>query len=219
MNNVEISWIFLEIADLLEIKGDNPYKIRSYRKAAHMLSTLDQNPDVLETGQIKGNLGIGPALAAKIDELLKTGNLTYLNNLREEVPIQLRQLLVIPGIGPRTVHTLYRHLGITSLEQLKAAVLAQQLRRLPGLGTKSELAIKRALTSKEYTQGMPLGNAFALASDLAEALAQLPEVINIELAGEIRRREELVHEAILFLLPKLIKPCLFLLLLLSPLCT
>jgi len=198
VNNVEISWIFLEIADLLEIKGDNPYKIRSYRKAAHMLSTLDQKIQTYwKQGKLRELPGIGPALAAKIDELLKTGNLTYLNNLREEVPIQLRQLLVIPGIGPRTVHTLYRHLGITSLEQLKAAVLAQQLRRLPGLGTKSELAIKRALTSKEYTQGMPLGNAFALASDLAEALAQLPEVINIELAGEIRRREELVHEAIL----------------------
>ena len=115
VNNLEISWIFLEIADLLEIKGDNPFKIRSYRQAAQLLATLDEDIGVYWNEKRLTELpGIGPALAAKIHELLDTGHLTYLKELRQEVPAQLRQFLSIPGVGPRTVHTIYRHLGITT---------------------------------------------------------------------------------------------------------
>lgn len=199
MNNLEISWVFLEIADLLEIKGDNPFKIRSYRQAAHLLATLDKDIKIYWTENSLTELpGIGPALAAKIDELLSTGKLTYLKELRQEVPIQLRQLLTIPGVGPRTVHTIYKHLGVTTLAELKKAASAQQLRKLPGIGTKSELAIKNALSKMEsMPTGLPLGEAATLANELAEAMGQLPQVVNIEVAGEVRRREELVNQAVL----------------------
>lgn len=208
MNNLEISWIFLEIADLLEIKGDNPFKIRSYRQAAQLLATLDEDIGVYWNEKRLTELpGIGPALAAKIHELLDTGHLTYLKELRQEVPAQLRQFLSIPGVGPRTVHTIYRHLGsITTLEELKAAASAQQLRVLPGLGTKSELAIKHALATMDVVpEGLPLSDAAMVAADLAEALAQLPEVTNVEVVGEVRRREEFVCEATLLLSAQLDK--------------
>lgn len=199
MNNLEISWIFLEIADLLEIQGSNPFRIRSYREAARLLARLDED---ISTYWAENRLtelpGIGPALAAKIHELLDTGQLVYLKELRQQVPAQLRQLLTIPGVGPRTVHTIYKHLNITTLEELRAAAAAQQLRKLPGLGTKSELAIKHALTrTASVPEGLPLGEATTITDELAEAIGQLSEVKNIEVAGEVRRREEFVQQATL----------------------
>ncbi len=199
MNNLEISWVFLEIADLLEIKGANPFKIRSYRQASRLLASLDEDISVYWAENRLTELpGIGQALAAKIHELLDTGQLTYLKELRQEVPAQLRQLLLIPGVGPRTVHTIHEHLGIANLEELKKAVSQQKLRELPGLGTKSELAIKGALAKMgRVSVGLPLGEAATVAYELAEAMGQLPVVEYIEVAGEIRRREEFVHQAIL----------------------
>ncbi|NLG86633.1 MAG: DNA polymerase/3'-5' exonuclease PolX [Firmicutes bacterium] len=199
MNNLEISWIFLEIADLLEIKGDNPFKIRSYQQAARLLAELDEDISVYwANGCLTELPGIGPALASKIEELLDTGQLSYLNELRREVPAQLRQLLAVPGIGPKTVHTIYKHLGVITLKELKAAACAQQLRDLPGLGTKSELAIKHAIDLLDSDrQGLPLGEAATVAYELAEAIGQLPSVVRIAVAGEVRRREEFVQEALL----------------------
>jgi DNA polymerase (family 10) len=197
VNNLVISWIFLEVADLLEIKGDNPFKIRSYRQAARLLANLDKDISIYwADGRLTELPGIGSALADKISELLNTGHLSYLKKLREEVPAQFRQLLTIPGVGPRTVYTIHKHLGVNTIEELKAAVSDRKLRDLPGLGTKSELAIKHALTQLDSEcLGLPLGDAATIVSELVEAMGQLPLVQSISVAGEIRRREEFINEA------------------------
>jgi DNA polymerase (family 10) len=201
VNNLTISWIFLEIADLLQIKGDNPFKIRSYRQAARLLRTLDRDVRYYWENNLLQELpGIGAALAEKINELFETGTMAYLNQLRQEVPIRLRQLLLVPGLGPRTVNRIYQRLHVTSVQQLKVAVANKKLRSLPGLGVKSEQEIERGLQTIEFVpEGLSLGDAFTIASDLSQLLVQLPHVSRVEIAGQIRRREELIQEA-LFLL-------------------
>ncbi|MDK2784982.1 MAG: polymerase [Bacillota bacterium] len=199
MNNLEIAWVFLEIADLLEIQGESPFKVRAYRQAAHVLSELDEEvAHYAQMGRLTELPGIGAALAAKIEELLQTGSLAYLERLRREVPAGLRQMLALPGVGPRTVRTIFTHLGISTLEELEAAARAKKLRALPGLGVKTELAIQHGIELlRSRPSGLPLGLAFPAAAELSEIMAQLSQVQKVSLAGDVRRGEEMVGQIII----------------------
>jgi DNA polymerase (family 10) len=198
VNNLEISWVFLEIADLLEIQGESPFKVRAYRQAAHVLAELEEDvAHYARVGRLTELPGIGAALAAKIEELLKTGSLGYLERLRREVPAGLRAMLALPGVGPRTVRTVFTHLGVSNLDELEAAARAKKLRSLPGLGVKTESAIQKGIELlRSRPRGLPLGLAYPAGAELKEILAQLHPVERVSLAGEVRRREELVGELV-----------------------
>ena len=148
LDNAAIARVFGQIADLLEIKGANPFKIRAYRNAADIVATTPEpiadfsDEDLLEIP------GIGRDLAAKTRELAEHGRLAYHDELLREFPPPLLELLELPGLGPKTVARLYHELGVASLDELEAAARAGRIRTLPRLGEKREELVLRAITRR-----------------------------------------------------------------------
>jgi len=180
-NNQQIVEKLQLIANLLEIKGEIIYKTLAYRKAADSLTDLGRDINVVwEEGGVKGLQsipGVGKAIAEKIDELLSTGELQFLNRLGEEVPLSLADLLQIPGLGPKKVGLFWKELDITTLEELEAAARAGKLRDLPGMGAKSEEKVIKGIEALSRRTGRtPLGVAWPFAQELLVFLRNLPEV-------------------------------------------
>lgn len=197
MNNWEISQIFDEIADLLDILGENPYKARAYRTAAHKLGNAYLDVEQLsEEGRLQEIPGIGSALEKKIEEIIITGESDYLEKLRKKVPTSLRRLLLIPGIGIKTVQVLYQQLGITNLQELEVAALGKRLRELPGIGVKTEQAILHSLkTHALHRRRLLLHHAFAFAGEIESYLKnKLPGMAGLQIAGSLRRGKETVGD-------------------------
>ncbi len=139
LTNREIAQIFVNIADLLEIKGEVIYKTLAYRKAADNLTSLGR--DVREywrEGALTDIPGVGKAIGDKIDELLRTGELEFMNKLTTEVPSSLVEVLKVPDLGPKKVRLFWQEAGVTTLADLEAAAQAGKLQDLPGMGAKSE---------------------------------------------------------------------------------
>jgi DNA polymerase (family 10) len=192
MTNKELADAFLLIANLLEIKGEVIYKTLAYRKASESLTNLGRDVhDIWEEGRQKGLMeipGVGKAIAEKIDELLETGQLEFLEKLKKEVPESLAGLLRIPDLGPKKVAMFYKQLKITNLDQLKAAAEAGQLRDLPGMGPKSEAKILTGIEALARRSGrLPLGNVWPFAQELLASLRKVKGVKRAEVAGSLRR--------------------------------
>lgn len=196
MTNWEIAGIFEEIADLLEILGENPFKVRAYRKAARVLENFYLEAEKLvKESRLKEIPGIGAALAAKIKELVETGQLRYYESLKQKVPPGLREMLNIPGVGAKTVQVFYRQLNITSLEELEAAARSQHLQKLPGIGKKTEEAIICGIESMRQRQKRcPLHIASAVVREVKSFLEKQEEVEKVEVAGSYRRCKETVGD-------------------------
>ncbi len=147
VHNADIAAIFEEIADLLEIQGANPFRIRAYRNAARILGDLPQEARMLvERGDDLTRLpGIGDDLAAKIHEIVTTGHCSLLERLRRELPPAVTELLQIPGLGPKRVKALYHDLEVQTVEQLYRAAHDGRIRALPGFGEKTEQNILQAV--------------------------------------------------------------------------
>lgn len=196
LSNHELAEVFQTIANLLEVKGEVIYKILAYRKAADSLNSLGQ--DVTEYWR-EGNLtkipGVGKAIADKIDELLTTGRLEYLEELRAEVPDSLAKLLEVPDLGPKKIALFWQELGITTLEELEAAARSGKLRNLPGMGTKSEAKVIAGIESlARRTTRIPLGRAWPAAQDILAQLRQVPGVTAAEAGGSLRRMRATVGD-------------------------
>jgi len=196
ITNQEIARIFQQIADLLEIQGENPFKVRSYRRSAESLRGLPEEASQLYArGELAQVPGIGASLAAKIEELLTTGRLEYYESLKAQVPAGLVEMLAIPDVGPKTVARLYAELGIETLEQLEEAAREHRIRPLKGMGPKSEENILRGIALYRRRQGrVPYGEAWPQAQALLEALQPQPAVHRISLAGSLRRARETIGD-------------------------
>jgi len=148
VTNVEIADVFDQIADLLEFQGANPFRVRAYRNAAR---TIREQTESLEQmvysspASLQEISGIGADLADKISTLVKTGSLPLLEELREQVPIGVLEVMRVPGLGPKRAAALYRELSIASLEQLREACVTQKVRDLPGFGAKTEEKILQGI--------------------------------------------------------------------------
>ena len=169
--NQKLAETFTLIADLLEIKGEIIYKTLAYRKAADSLTELGQDvADIWGEEGLKGLQaipGVGKAIAEKIEELLETSELGFLNRLGEEVPLSLADILQIPGLGPKKVALFWKELGITTLPELESAARAGKLRDLTGMGAKSEEKIIRGIEALARRSGRtPLGVAWPFAGEL-----------------------------------------------------
>ena len=141
-SNQQLADTFTLIANLLEIKGEVIYKTLAYRKAAESLENLSQPAaNFWQDDKLTEIPGVGKAIAEKIDELLTTGKLVFLDKLQAEVPPRLVEILNVPEIGPKKVALFWKQAGITSLSELEAAARAGKLRNLPGMGEKSEAKI------------------------------------------------------------------------------
>ncbi|HEY8416737.1 MAG TPA: DNA polymerase/3'-5' exonuclease PolX [Limnochordales bacterium] len=196
MKNLELAWILEEIGDLLELQGENPFKVRAYRRAARSIELL---PEDIETVWRRGELGqvegVGKAIEAKIDEWLSTGSMRFYEELKQQLPPGLRELTRVPGVGPKLAHRLYQELGIGSLDQLEEACRAQRLRHIKGLGARTEENILRGIERlRRQWERVPLGLALPVAQQLKRALASLPAVQRVALAGSLRRGRETVGD-------------------------
>ncbi len=194
MRNVELAACFHEIADLLEIRQDNVFRVRAYRRAADQLENLAEDVvEALQTG--KKIPGIGADLAAKIREWADTGAMAYLGELRQGLPRGVRQLMSLPGVGPKTAKLLYERLGIDSVERLEEACRSGKILEVPGIRQKTCENILRGIETWRLGQArMPLAKALPLAEALVRALREAAPVRAIEVAGSLRRRVETVGD-------------------------
>jgi len=196
MRNQEVAEILRRVAALLEIKGENPYRVRAYQRAAQNIEALTRDVEELaRRGQLTRIPGIGADLAGKIKEILETGTLSLYEELKREVPPELLKFLEIPGLGPKKAKLIYETLGIKTLEELERACLEHKIARLPGMGYKTEENILKGLRFlKEKVGRRPLGEVLPLAEDLLEYLRKKAPVERIAVAGSIRRRRETVKD-------------------------
>lgn len=197
IHNTEIAAIFDEIADLLEIKGTNPFRVRAYRNATQTLQGLGPEVQTLvDKGEDLTELpGIGKELAAKIHEILQTRTCRALEKLHGEIPSTLTELLKIPGLGPKRVRALYRELGIQTLDQLLRAARDRRIRHLPGFGAKTEHRILEVIETQMTTkQRSSLAVVVPYAEALVAHLMEAPRVEKVVLAGSYRRAKESVGD-------------------------
>ncbi len=196
MNNRQLADTFTLIANLLEIKGEIIYKTLAYRKASENLMGLGrQASEYQKEGKLEDIPGVGKAIAEKIDELLKTGKLGFLEKLKKEVPEELASWLAVPGLGPKKIAMIWKELGITALADLEAAAKEGKLRDLPGMGAKSESAIIEGIASLSRRSGrIPLGRAYPLAQDIIKTLKKVKGVVDAAPAGSLRRMRSTVGD-------------------------
>ena len=197
VHNEDVAAIFDEMADLLEIEGDNPYRVRAYRNAARTVRHLGRElADMVERDEDLTRLpGIGKELAAKIREIVTTGHARALDKLHRRVPASLEELLKIPGLGPKRVRALYYDLHIKSLKQLEDAVRRGRLRQLPGFGPKTEQRILENLAAHRTGEKRFLhAVARRYAEPLVAWLRKTPGVDQVVVAGSYRRGKETVGD-------------------------
>ncbi|MDO8895259.1 DNA polymerase/3'-5' exonuclease PolX [Nitrosomonas sp.] len=196
-HNADIAAVFEEIADLLEIQGANPFRIRAYRNAARVVGELSQEISrLLEKGEDLTELpGIGDDLAGKIKEIAGSGHCSLLDRLHTELPPAITELLKIPGLGPKRVKALYHDLDVQTLEQLYRAARDGKIRDLPGFGEKTENNILQAIeVHANQTQRFKLAIAAQYAEALEKFLAATPSVLKVTVAGSYRRMRETVGD-------------------------
>ncbi len=196
MKNREIADLFNEIADILELRDENVFRVNAYRRGAQNIEGLSRAvEDVAAEGALLELPGIGKDLAAKIAEYLESGEIDYLNELRRETPQVLLDMLRIPGIGPKTAVRLQAELGINSLDELRHAALEHRIQELPKMKAKTEENILKGLEFLSRASARtPIGVALPLAERIVAALAELPEVKKISVAGSLRRFRETVGD-------------------------
>ncbi len=196
MNNKQLADTFTLIGNLCEIKGEVIYVVLAYRKASESLLALPREAsDYWKEGTLREIPGVGKAIAEKIDELLSTGKLQFLENLKKEVPESLATWLQVPSLGPKKVAAIWKALDITTLAELEAAAKDGKLRGLPGMGAKSETAILEGLASLARRSGrMPLGHAYPLAQDIIAQLKKVKGVVEAQSAGSLRRMRSTVGD-------------------------
>jgi len=198
IENAEIARLFRELADLLEIEGANPFRIRAYRTAAR---TAESHPELLSDlaqhhqEQLTDLPGIGDDLAGKIVEIARTGRLEALDQVGCRLPRGLTELMRIPGLGPKKVKALFEHLGVGSRAQLARAVKSGRLTELPGFGPGTEARLRKALAEhRGEEQRMPLPVAAEYEEALLTWMRQAPGVGQVEIAGSFRRRKDTVGD-------------------------
>jgi DNA polymerase (family 10) len=197
VHNADVAAIFDEMADLLEIRGENPFRVRAYRNAARTLRDLGRDAkDMIEAGEDLSRLpGIGKDLAGKIRQVIETGRLPALAAVEKKVPPELVELLRLPGLGPRRVQELHRRLHVKSLAGLAAAARARRLRDLPGFGKTTERKILEAIEARSSRERrFRLAAAAPYAEGLAAYLREVPGVENVVVAGSFRRFRETVGD-------------------------
>ena len=197
MENKTIADIFTEIADILDIQGENPFRIRSYRNAARTIEDMSQSlEDLVKAGKSLEEIpGIGKSISEKIQEILATGKCRSLEELRSQVPPGLTELLKLEGLGPKKVKVLYEELEVDSVDRLEKAAQAGRLRHLPGMGLKTEAKILKSV--EHYRSGMgrfKLSVGFQYAEALLKHLKGTPGLKRLDPAGSFRRRRETIGD-------------------------
>ncbi|HEY92282.1 MAG TPA: DNA polymerase/3'-5' exonuclease PolX [Dehalococcoidia bacterium] len=196
MKNSEVAKVFQDIADLLELKGENQFKIRAYQKVVRSIEHLPVEVEQLVAeDKLKGVPGVGEAITKKITELVTTGHLDYYEKLKAEFPEGISTLLDIPSIGPKTAMLLSSELGIRSADELEAAIIGGRVASLPRMGDKiTENILRHIQALRRKDQRIPIGEALPVVDTILTRLGQVPGVRNLTPAGSLRRFRETVGD-------------------------
>ena len=196
MTKEEIAGVLEQIATLLELKNENPFKIRAYTNAARAIETFGGNVTSFQDEEVLSKIpGIGKSIALKIKELAATGSLKYLEELSAEFPSGILELFSLPGLGAKKIKALHDKLQISSIEQLQKACETGRVAELPGFGETTQqklcdIIAKRAAHAGSFQFGQIAAEAETLRTDLAAHSS----AVQVDLAGSYRRRKEIVHD-------------------------
>ncbi|MDD4939722.1 MAG: DNA polymerase/3'-5' exonuclease PolX [Candidatus Omnitrophica bacterium] len=204
MKNPEISLIFRDIARILEVKGDNPFKVRAYERAALNIDALNEDiENYVKEGRLTDIPGIGKDLAEKIKEYSSTGRMKAYEELKKEVPAGLLDLLKIPSVGPKTAKLLCDTLKIEAVADLDEAIKQGKLKGIPGIKAKTIENIKRGIgVLRRGKERMTLAQAIQTGDEFVGELKKLPEVESISSAGSLRRQKETVRDIDILVISK-----------------
>src|SRR5437868_2577931 len=196
MDKAGIAQALEEIGTLLELKDENPFKIRAYANAARSLEAWGGNVADLQDEEALAKIpGIGKAIAAKVKELAATGSLKYLEELRSEFPPAILQLFSISGLGAKKVKALYEQLQVSSIEDLQQACKSGRVAQLPGFGETTQAKICQAIEQRtKHAGSFQFGQIAAEAETLLADLKAHPASLQTEIAGSYRRRKEIVRD-------------------------
>lgn len=196
MVNKELSLVFDQIADLMEIQGGDRFRINSYRRVARIVKDLAEDIGIVaDEGRLTDLEGIGKGTADRIQQYIQTGTIDVHQELLAKVPTGLPSLLAIPGLGPKKVALAWKKLGVGNVDDLKRVIASGELAELPGLGTQSVKKIADGLAFLERSKGRtPMGLALPLAEELIDQMGKIEEVQRIEPAGSLRRGRETVGD-------------------------
>ncbi len=197
MENVEIARVLNEYANLLDIQGDSPFRVRAYRNAAQTVASLSQPvAQLIEAGEDLQQLpGIGSSMAEHLQEIVETGTLSRLEEVRRALPSTLTELMQLEHLGPKKARQLHDALGITSVSELAAAIDAGKVEALPGFGKKSAANLRHAIDAFERrSRRFLLADADQFVRPLLRHLRQAPGIVELEVAGSYRRRQETVGD-------------------------
>lgn len=196
MDKSEVAAALDEIARWMELAGENPFKVRSYANGARRVEQLEEDLGTLvREGRLRGTPGIGEALEQKITELVTTGKLDFLENLRAQFPPTLPELFAIPGLGPKRIKQLHDELGVDSLAALEARCAEGALRGLKGFSAKMEEKIREGIEFARRQSGLHLAaTGVNLVHPLLRHLQEHPAAVEVQLAGSLRRRKETIAD-------------------------
>lgn len=189
MNNTDIADSLQEIAELLELKQESTFRIRAYENAAKIVGGMTEDVRTIDTeGRLTDIKGIGKGIAERIDELVTTGHIQYLEDLRSQYPSGVRSLMRVPGVGPSLARRAYTELGVNNIDELRTAAESGALATLPGLGEKSAQNVLRALSRVNKQESrISIGTARPLVDELIESLRPSDLFENLAPAGSLRR--------------------------------
>ena len=195
MKNQEIAKIFNDIADILEIKGDNPFRIRAYRRAAQNIDGFAADIAGMQEEELRKIPGIGSDLAAKIREYAEKGRLAFYEELKKEIPPHFLEMLSIPGVGPKTAKMFLDKLGIKDVNSLERIAKKGKLKGLPGIQAKTEENILKGIAMiKRRTDRYPIGRVLPIAEELMQKLRGEAPIKKFSLAGSLRRWKDTIKD-------------------------
>lgn len=194
--NEDLRRQFEEIAELMELVEEDPYRIRAYQRAADAIAAARVDLSQLDRSELTSVKGIGDSTAKKIAQYLDEGRIDLLEELRGKVPAGVRELTRVPGLGPKTAMLIHRELGVDSVDALERAIDAEQLRTLPGLGAKMEEKLRHAIERlrAKSDDRIPAADALPIAEELCERLAGLEAAERVAYAGSLRRMRETIGD-------------------------
>ncbi len=197
MKNADIATVFENIADLLDLKGENKFKVRAYQRASQVIRHLPQEMELMheEGKDFQDISGIGEAIAKKSMELITTGKLKYYEDLKSEFPSGIINLLDVPGVGPKTAYRLATDLGVGSIDQLEQAIKDGRVASLERMGDKTAANILHSIEAfRRKDRRIPLGEALPAVEEIIKALDKVKGVRNLMPAGSLRRFKETVGD-------------------------